>query len=75
MAALLKKTYSTTHPYVVERQDWEDGSISYEIWDHRPETYRRLCSVYEDPGMKRGQTKQDAELIIRALNFMNSGLP
>ena len=72
MAAPLK---TTTHPYVVERKDWEDGSISYEIWDHRPETYRRLCSVYEDLGMKRGQAKQDAELIIRALNFMNSGLP
>ena len=75
MARPLRKTYSKSHPYVVERHDWDDGSISYEIWDHRPETYRRLCSVDEDEGGDRGKAKQDAELIVRALNLMNGGLP
>jgi hypothetical protein len=84
MARPLQKTYSQTHPYVVERHDQEDGSISYEIWDHRPESYRRLCSVsdsddsetYSDE-YRRPQhcAKSDAEMIVRALNLMNGGLP
>ena len=32
---------------MVERHDQEDGSITYEIWDERPESYRRLCSLNE----------------------------
>ena len=70
----LRKTYSRSHPYVVERHDWDDGSISYEIYDNRPETYRRVCAVYEDHE-NRGEAKRDAELIVRALNLMNGGLP
>lgn len=82
MVRPLRKTYSETHPYVVERQDQEDGSIHYEIWDHRPDSYRRLCTVCEDynddsedGSPDRGQSKQDADLIARALNLMNGGLP
>jgi hypothetical protein len=84
MATPLRKTYSKSHPYVVERHDWEDGSISYEIWDHRPESYRRLCSIrerddsetYSDEGRRPQHcAKSDAELIARALNLMNGGLP
>ena len=82
MARPLRKTYSRSHPYVVERHDEEDGSIAYEIWDTRPETYRRLCTVAEDPAedcddcsSDRGRAKRDAELIVRALNLMNGGLP
>jgi hypothetical protein len=76
MAAPLKKTYSKSHPYVVERHDWDDGTISYEIWDYRPDSYRRLCSITEgrDSGT-RGKCKEDAEMIARALNLMNGGLP
>lgn len=44
----LSKTYDKTNPFVVERHDEEDGSISYEIWDTRPDSYRRLCVCQED---------------------------
>lgn len=78
----LRKTYSPSQPYSVERHDQEDGSIHYEIWDTRPETYRRLCTVCEEPNEfedepceDRGQAKKDAELIIRALNLMHSYSP
>lgn len=84
MATPLRKTYSKTHPYVVERHDQEDGSITYEIWDHRPDSYRRLCSLnefyesesYSDEDCRpRHTAKSDAEMIMRALNLMNGGLP
>lgn len=78
----LRKTYSEAQPFVVERHDQEDGSIHYEIWDHRPDSYRRLCTVCEDyvdddvdPDTDRGQSKTDADLIARALNFMNGYKP
>ena len=67
MARPLRETYSTTHPYIVERYDQEYGSITYEIWDTRPNSYRMLCSVEE--------RQSDAEMIARALNLMNGGLP
>lgn len=76
MVRPLTKTYLPSRPYVVERHDWEDGSISYEIWDTRPDTYRRLCSVYEDDSADdeepaaRGQAKRDADMITRALNAL-----
>lgn len=83
MARPLRKTYSKTHPYVVERHDQDDGSITYEIWDRRPDSYRRLCSMNErddgggedDNGNEFFTAKEDAELIARALNLMNGGLP
>lgn len=75
MAIPLRKQYSPTHPFVVERHDYDDDIIGYEIWDYRPETYHRLCTVYEDPGSERGQAKEDAEKIVRALNLMNGWLP
>lgn len=78
----LKKTYSPARPFVVERHDQEDGSIQYEIWDERPDTYRRLCVVAEDYNddsedgdPDRGQSMKDADLIARALNFMNGYKP
>lgn len=80
----LQKTYSKTHPYAIERHDEEDGSINYEIWDYRPESYRRLCSIndrddsetYSDDNHRpEHNAKSDAELIARALNLMNGGLP
>ena len=82
MVRPLKKTYSPTHPYVVERHYQEDGSITYEIWDHRPDTYRRLCSINEwndggsedEAGNEFNTAKVDAELIVDELNLMNGGL-
>ncbi len=83
MVRPLQKTYSTTHPYTVERHDLDGGDITYEIWDHRPESYRRLCTLHEryDGGAEDAKgreiftAKQDAEMIVRALNLMNGGLP
>ena len=84
MVKPLRRRYSVTHPYVVERHDQEDGSITYEIWDYRPETYRRLCSLNEwnDGGAEDDEeehdlstAKDDAELIVRALNLMNGVEP
>jgi hypothetical protein len=83
MARPLKKTYSSTHPYVIERHNQGDGSITYEVWDYRPDSYRRLCSLNEwndggdetEDGRDLSTAKADAELIVRALNLMNGGLP
>ena len=81
MVRPLQATYSSRHPYVVERYDQENGSITYEIWDLRPDSYRRLCSLNEwnDGGALDGDerelstAKADAELICRALNILNGG--
>lgn len=78
MVRPLRKSYDPANPFVAERHDQEDGSIVYEIWDHRPESYRRLCNCAEDyvdpdylePDMTRGQTKKDADMIITALNMV-----
>lgn len=68
MARPLRKRYSETQPFVVERHDEEDGSINYEIWDHRPNSYRRLCTISDEYSVTRGAAKRDAEMIARALN-------
>lgn len=84
MARPLTRRYSPSHPYVVQRHDQSDGSITYEIWDTRPDTFRRLCSIndhydstsYSDEGERPANcAKDDAEMIVRALNLMNGGLP
>lgn len=71
----LEKTFDPYQPFQIERHDQSDGSIAYEIWDTRPEFYRRLTTVYEnpveeceDPDLDRGQAKKDADLIVMALN-------
>jgi hypothetical protein len=66
----------------VERHDQENGSITYEIWDYRPKTYRRLCSLNEwsdggaedDEERELSTAKDDAELIMRALNLDEAAL-
>lgn len=78
MARPLSKSYDPANPFVAERHDWEDGSIVYEIWDHRPESYRRLCVCAEDyvdedddlEPSERGQVKKDADMIVTALNMV-----
>lgn len=78
MARPLRKTYDAANPFVVERHDNDDGSIVYEIWDQRPDSYRRLgvCSedyVGDEPDgdePTRGQTKKDADMIVMALNMV-----
>lgn len=54
----------------VERHDEEDGSITYEIWDYSPESYRRLCKLNDDELSEHMNGKRDAELIVRALNAL-----
>jgi len=36
----LRKTYSPLAPYVVMREDQDDGSITYDVFDERPDSYR-----------------------------------
>ena len=72
----LKKRYDPAAPFGVERVDHDDGSISYEIMDWRPDSYRIVAFVHEDDdGEDRGQALTDANLIVRALNFMHSYKP
>lgn len=70
------------NPFVVERHDQEDGSIVYEVWDYRAESYRRLCVCAEDycdedvdPDTDRGQAKTDADMIATALNLRFGNRP
>lgn len=64
----LRKTYQPNAPYVVERSDDED-SISYDVIDERPESYRRVCFIDDDEG-RSGYAKFDAEQIARGLNLL-----
>lgn len=64
----LRKTYRPLVPYVVHRDDNEDGSISYDVYDERPESYRFVCGVYDD--MDNGYAKHDADQIARGLNLL-----
>ena len=65
----LTKTYQPDAPYVVEREDQDDGSIRYMVFDHRPDSYRFVCSTNDDGGTD-ADAKQDAELIVRGLNML-----
>ncbi len=65
----LKKTYSPDAPYVVRRQDHDDGEITYEIYDERPDTYRFICGVSDVPG-EGGYAKHDADQMVRGLNML-----
>lgn len=63
----LQKTYSPTEPYVVRRIDFDDGSITYEIYDERPDSYRFVCGVSEHDNPI---AKHDADQIARGLNLL-----
>lgn len=65
----LRATYQPDAPYVVEREDQDDGSILYVVFDHRPETYRFVCAT-NDAGGTDPRAKADAELIARGLNLL-----
>lgn len=65
----LKKTYQPDAPYVVRRQDQEDGTITYEIYDERPDSYRFICGVADYPG-EGPYAKHDAEQMVRGLNML-----
>lgn len=65
----LRATYQPDAPYVVEREDQDDGSIRYMVFDHRPDTYRFVCSTNDDCGADPS-AKHDAEQIARGLNLL-----
>lgn len=65
----LKATYQPDAPYVVEREDQDDGSIRYMVFDHRPDSYRFVCSTNDDCGADPA-AKHDAEQIARGLNLL-----
>lgn len=65
----LRKTYSPTAPYEVEREDEDDGSITYHVVDMRPESYQTICSKNDDRG-KDPWAKYYAEQIVRGLNLL-----
>lgn len=73
----------TYRSYAVERRDQDDGSITYEVWDFRQESYRRLCSINErydggaedKSGRALSTAKADAELICHALNALEGSPP
>jgi len=65
----LRKTYQPDAPYTVTRDDEEDGSIRYVIFDERPETYRFVCAT-NDEGGENADAKLDAERIARGLNLL-----
>jgi hypothetical protein len=65
----LQSAYQPNAPYWMERLDNEDGSITYEVMDARPGSYRIVAWTNDDMG-GNPYAKHDAEQIVRALNFM-----
>lgn len=65
----LTKTYQPGEPYVVTREDEDDGSISYMIFDERPESYRFVCATNDDCG-ETLTAKDDADMIAKGLNML-----
>lgn len=65
----LKQTYQPTAPYVVRRQDQDDGTIIYELYDERPDSYRFICGISDYPG-ECPYAKHDAEQIARGFNML-----
>lgn len=51
----------------VERHDEEDGSISWEIWDHDPANYRRVVVLNDDELHQGRNAKVDADRIVAAI--------
>jgi hypothetical protein len=78
----LTRTYQPDAPYTVTREDEDDGSIRYVIFDERPDSYRFVCATCDDAGQidteegspddhwPASTAKQDAELIARGLNLL-----
>jgi hypothetical protein len=75
----LTRTYQPDAPYVVTRDDEDDGSIRYVIFDERPDSYRFVCATSDDAGRFDGEedgpappstAKKDAEMIARGLNLL-----
>lgn len=65
----LKATYQPSAPYQYEREDQDNGTIRFTIWDYRPESYRFVCGLDDDYGHD-SYAKFNAEQIIKGLNLL-----
>lgn len=65
----LRKIYQPNAPYEVEREDQDDGSITYYVTDVRPDTFRDIAYCNDDMG-RNPYAKHDAEQIARGLNML-----
>ena len=65
----LTKTYQPMAPYVVEREDDDDGTIRYVVKDERPGSFRDVCDTADYEG-DNPNAKFDAEQIARGLNLL-----
>lgn len=65
----LRKIYQPNAPYEVEREDMDDGTITFWVTDMRPDTYRTLAHTNDDMG-RNPYAKWDAEQIARGLNML-----
>jgi len=78
----LRKRYDPAMPFSVEREDLDDGSITYSVVDLRPDSCRTLCEMNDQchdqcrdedmPDDISTTAKSDAEMIVRALNLLHS---
>lgn len=65
----LRSTYEPMAPYIVERVDQDDGTITFGVQDTRPDSFRTVCSTSDYEG-DNPYAKYDAEQIVRALNLL-----
>lgn len=56
-------TSTARKPWTVERHDQEDGSITYEVWDTNPDSYRRVTWLNDGDLNEGRNAKRDAYLI------------
>jgi hypothetical protein len=65
----LRKTYHPNAPYEVEREDQDDGSITYYVTDVRPDSFRDIAYCNDDMG-RNPYAKWDAEQIAKGMNLL-----
>lgn len=65
----LQSTYDPASPYEAQREDRDDGTIDFVIFDTRPDSYRYICRISDDEG-RNPYAKHDAEQIARGLNML-----
>lgn len=67
----LRKTFKPSAPFEVEREDLDNGSITYHVVDMRPSSYMTICSSNDDCG-RDPFAKHYAEEIARGLNLLTT---
>ena len=59
-----KQAKHTPGPWILERHDEDDGSISYEVWNHTADHYGRIASCNDQ--LTHPNSKANARLIAAA---------